>query len=54
MAVAMARSVIIICPCCASAVDAEAGDEPQEFQCVACGQSWSMVVDADRQATHAL
>lgn len=47
-------TAILICPCCASTVDAEAKPEPQTFQCVTCGQMWTMVVDADRQATHSL
>lgn len=50
----MAESVIIVCPCCASAVDAEADEKVQHFECVSCGQTWSMVVDAQRQATHSL
>ncbi len=46
--------VILICPCCASTVDAEARPEEQSFECAACGQTWRMVVDADRHATHSL
>lgn len=46
--------VILMCPCCASAVDAEDGPDPQEFECVSCGQTWTMVVDADRLAAHSL
>lgn len=48
--------VILVCPCCASPVDAQ-GDRPgrpQQLSCVACGQDWLMVVDADRQAEFAL
>lgn len=50
----MPEPVILICPCCASTVDAETGGQPQQFECVACGQQWSMVVDGDRLATHSL
>lgn len=50
----MAQQVIVLCPCCASAQDAETSTQTQTFQCVSCGQSWSMVVDADRQDTHSL
>lgn len=50
----MAAQVILVCPCCASALDAEHGPDPQTFQCPACGQHWTMVVDADRHAAHAL
>lgn len=49
---------IVLCPCCASAQDATPGTTPgaapQFFTCVACGQRWSMTVDADRFAEHAL
>lgn len=50
----MSDPVILICPCCASAVDAHADPQPQTFTCVSCGQTWSMVVDADRLAAHSL
>lgn len=50
----MSDEVILVCPCCASAVDAQAGETPQTFECVSCGQVWTMVVDADRQFTHSL
>ncbi len=46
--------VILLCPCCASTVDAEDGPNPQRFECVSCGQTWTMVVDRDRQAAHSL
>ncbi len=46
--------VILICPCCASTVDAEPGPDPQTFTCICCGQTWTMTVDADRQAAHSL
>lgn len=50
----MVEQVIVLCPCCASAVDAEAQPGLQEFTCVSCGQAWSMVVEADRLAVHSL
>lgn len=51
----MDTQVILICPCCASAVDAQADNtQIQTFHCVSCGQTWQMVVDADRQAAHSL
>jgi hypothetical protein len=46
--------VIVLCPCCASAQDAKPHRQLQEFVCVACGQSWAMVVDADRHTEHSL
>lgn len=46
--------VILICPCCASPVDAESKPEEQTLTCAACEQTWRMVVDAVRQAEHAL
>lgn len=46
--------VILICPVCASPVDAQTGEQPDNFECVSCGQQWSMTVDADRHARHAL
>jgi transcription elongation factor Elf1 len=50
----MSVTVILVCPCCASAVDAHAADTPQQFTCLTCGQTWSMVVDAERQDTYSL
>lgn len=47
-------SVILVCPCCASPVDAEAGPDPQALECVFCDQVWEMVVDSSRVARHAL
>lgn len=47
-------TVILLCPCCASTIDAEASPEPQTFECVSCGQNWVMVVDYDRHTAHAL
>lgn len=50
----MSELVILLCPCCASTIDAQPAEDPQNFECVSCGQQWSMVVDQDRQAAHAL
>jgi len=46
--------VILLCPCCASTLDADAGPDEQIFECISCGQNWSMVVSADRQTQHSL
>lgn len=48
------RAVVLVCPCCASPVDAVANPIQQSLSCDACGQNWSMVVDADRIAEYAL
>lgn len=50
----MSEPVILVCPCCASAVDAAAAPEAQQLECISCGQVWHMVVDADRAAQHSL
>lgn len=50
----MNEHVILLCPCCASTVDAQVTAEPQTFECVSCGQTWTMVIDRDRQAAHSL
>jgi hypothetical protein len=47
-------NVILVCPCCASPVDAQAGPAIQELDCAACGQTWQMVIDAERVAEYAL
>lgn len=47
-------NVILICPCCASPLDAVSGPQPQQFTCTVCGQTWSMIVDEDRQAAFSL
>lgn len=47
-------TVILVCPCCASTVDARTGVHEQTLQCVTCHQQWQMVVDADRVAEYAL
>lgn len=48
-------AAIILCPCCATAVDAECTDgHPQNFECVACGQNWTMTPSRERQAAHSL
>lgn len=39
--------VILICPCCATALDTYAS--ATEFECAHCGQIWSMEVDLERQ-----
>lgn len=49
-----ASTVILVCPCCASPVDAVTAGHEQDMECVACGQQWHMIVDADRVAEHAL
>lgn len=48
------KKVVLICPCCASPVDAEAGQGRQDFTCEVCDQQFSMVVDAARIAEYAL
>jgi Zn finger protein HypA/HybF involved in hydrogenase expression len=48
------KKVVLICPCCASPVDAEAGYGIKDFICDVCDQHWSMVVDAARIAEYAL
>ncbi len=50
----MREPVILVCPVCASTLDAEADEGSQDFECVSCGQTWSMVVDAARHAIHSL
>lgn len=50
----MPDQVILVCPVCASTLDAQAEETRQEFECVSCGQTWSMVVDATRHAIHSL
>jgi hypothetical protein len=48
--------VVLVCPCCASPVDALAHVTPQSTQlfCAACQQNWLMVVDAKRLAEFSL
>lgn len=46
--------VIVVCPCCASPVDAPVSDEPEKLDCEVCGQKWTMTVDRDRHAEYAL
>jgi hypothetical protein len=50
----MTAAVIVVCPCCASPLDAQPGPQEQTFECVCCGQSWSMVIDPDRLAEYSL
>lgn len=47
-------NVILVCPCCASPVDALAAPHEQTLNCAACEQVWRMVVDPDRHAAYAL
>jgi transposase-like protein len=51
--------IIVFCPCCAASVDGvkdsnAATASGQEFECVNCGQTWTMPVDTDRLLQHAL
>jgi len=53
--------VVLVCPCCASPVDAEVlpHGEPgwaahTTLHCVACGQRWQMSIDTRRIEEHAL
>lgn len=46
--------VIVVCPCCASPVDAPIGDKPDNLDCEVCGQNWTMVVDRERFSENAL
>jgi uncharacterized protein YbaR (Trm112 family) len=48
------RTVVLLCPCCASPVDAIAGAQEQSLTCEVCDQSWRMVVDSARIAEYAL
>jgi hypothetical protein len=50
----MSEAVILLCPCCASTVDAHTDPEPQQLECATCGQTWTMIVDRERQAAHSL
>lgn len=49
-----ASSVILVCPCCASPVDAEVMIEIQQLSCGTCGQDWHMQVDVSRLEAYAL
>lgn len=49
-----APAVIVVCPCCASPVDAEVLVEIQHLTCGVCGQQWGMQVDVDRISEYAL
>ncbi len=46
-------TVILVCPCCASTVDA-ADDGTEAFRCDACGQQWAMRLDVDRLRQYSL
>jgi hypothetical protein len=48
------KKVVLICPCCASPVDAQVGHGQQSLQCDACDQQWTMVIDPSRIAEYAL
>lgn len=48
------QMVIVICPCCATPMDAPVDDMQREFECLSCGQAWRMAVEADRFTEHAL
>ncbi len=50
----MNEPCIVLCPCCASAVDALSHPELQELTCPHCGQRWLMGGDAQRLAAHSL
>jgi hypothetical protein len=55
----VSEAVIVFCPCCVSAVDVDVPPEKlpnpvTELECVACGQEWSMVLDAERIAKYAV
>lgn len=50
----MSETVILFCPCCASAVDAESQSGEQVLTCESCGHTWTMIVDAERQAEHSI
>jgi hypothetical protein len=54
MSKAMEKKVVLLCPCCASPIDAVAGRARQDFTCGVCDQRWEMVVDAARVAEYAL
>lgn len=48
-------NVILLCPCCASPVDAEDSEGVVAvLECGSCEQRWSMVVDSARVAQYAL
>jgi hypothetical protein len=40
-------TVILVCPCCASTVDAK-DDGTESFTCTVCAQQWVMTLDVDR------
>ncbi len=47
-------NTILVCPCCASPVDAQPHSRPQNFECEVCEQKWTMVVDHKRTSEHSL
>lgn len=46
------RPVIIMCPCCGATLDVFI--DVTEFNCLNCGQQWSMIIDLDRIEQHSL
>lgn len=59
----MNENYILMCPVCASTVDAEqkllsedrgGGPAIQVFECLPCGQEWEMCIDPARMARHSL
>jgi hypothetical protein len=48
------NSTVLVCPCCASPVDAVADPDIQDLTCGVCDQVWQMVVDPLRIAQYAL
>jgi hypothetical protein len=49
-----AEPMVLVCPCCASAVDATASPDIETFLCATCGQVWEMIPDPARQQTYSL
>lgn len=48
-------AAIPLCPCCVTAQDIEVEDGAEvTLTCVACGQTWTQVVDRERQAAHSV
>jgi len=43
------RGEILFCPCCCSPVDVSVPGQTG-FECVNCGQTWTMAVNSERQA----
>lgn len=47
-------NVILVCPCCASPLEATPDPCPQAFACENCEQQWTMTVDRNRVLFHSL